>query len=296
MALARQQARGRVEPDPARPRQIDLAPSVQIGEIGHGAGRAIHGLDVGAELDQVARDEARRQPQVAQHLHQQPTAVAAGAAAQAQRLLGALDAGFEPDGVAYVALHFLVEGDQKIQCAQRLALDPVEVGLQQRRGRRMRQVGCQFGAQAAGVGKGHLLGIGFEEKIEGVVHRHFQQQFNRDLELARGLLKHQPGLVVGKRVLLPVDEVRGGLDALRVGQHLGATVWGRTQAHHLRAQVDQAVVAVVRGVAEGNLDRHGVLSLERCCARGIAECGALEPCKDCASLCPRRAKLAAAAG
>ena len=36
MALAGEQARGRVEPDPARPGQIDLGPGVQVGEVDFG--------------------------------------------------------------------------------------------------------------------------------------------------------------------------------------------------------------------------------------------------------------------
>ena len=39
---------------------------------------------------------------------------------------------------------------------------------------------------------------------------------HRDLEFARRRGKHPPGLVVGKRVLLSVDEVLGGLDLERM--------------------------------------------------------------------------------
>ena len=80
MAFAGQQARGRVEADPAGAGQVDLAPGVQVGEVDLGAAGAVERLHVGLELDQVAGDEARRQAQVAQQLHQQPAGVAAGAA------------------------------------------------------------------------------------------------------------------------------------------------------------------------------------------------------------------------
>ena len=52
-----------------------------------GAGRAVERLHVGRQLDQVAGHEARREPEVAQELHQQPAGVAARAAAQLERLL-----------------------------------------------------------------------------------------------------------------------------------------------------------------------------------------------------------------
>ena len=72
MAFAGEQARGRVEADPAGARQVDLAPGVQVGEVDLGAARAVERLDVALQLDQVAGDEARRQAEVAQQLHQQP--------------------------------------------------------------------------------------------------------------------------------------------------------------------------------------------------------------------------------
>ena len=80
VALAGQQAGGRVEADPAGAGQVDLGPGVQVGEVVVGAGRAVERDEVGLELDQVAGDEARGEAEVAQDLHEQP-AVAAGAGA-----------------------------------------------------------------------------------------------------------------------------------------------------------------------------------------------------------------------
>ena len=72
VALAGEQAGGRVEADPAGAGQVDLGPGVQVGEVGLRPRRAVERLHVGLELDQVARDEARRQAEVPQQLHQQP--------------------------------------------------------------------------------------------------------------------------------------------------------------------------------------------------------------------------------
>ena len=62
VALAREQARGGIEADPARPGQVHLGPGVQIDEVLLGAGRADHFLHVRLELHQVAGDKAGRQP------------------------------------------------------------------------------------------------------------------------------------------------------------------------------------------------------------------------------------------
>ena len=64
--LAGQHARGDVEPDPARARQIDLGPGVQIGEIVLDLARAFDRIDVGTQLDEIAGDEARGEPEMAQ--------------------------------------------------------------------------------------------------------------------------------------------------------------------------------------------------------------------------------------
>ena len=82
VAFARQQARRRVEPDPARAGDERFGPRVQVGEIVIGAGRPIERLHVGHELNEVTRGEARGHAQMAHDLHQQPPRVAARAAAR----------------------------------------------------------------------------------------------------------------------------------------------------------------------------------------------------------------------
>ena len=44
-----------------------------------------------------------------------------------------------------------------------------------------------------------------------------------------------------------------------VGQDAGAAMRRRTQAHNLRPDVDGVVIAVVRDMVQGNMDRHGRL-------------------------------------
>ncbi len=62
VAFAGKQSGGRIESNPSGTRQIDFSPSVQIGEIGGGAGRPFERPHVGDELNQVAGDESRREP------------------------------------------------------------------------------------------------------------------------------------------------------------------------------------------------------------------------------------------
>ena len=100
MALAAEQAGGRVHADPAGARQIDLGPGVQVGEILVRALRPFERIDVGLQLDEIAGDEAGGEAEPAQDLHEQPRRVAAGAGAQRQRLVRLLHARLHADDVA----------------------------------------------------------------------------------------------------------------------------------------------------------------------------------------------------
>src|SRR5207245_11322610 len=107
--LARQHARGDVEPDPPRARQIDLGPGVQIGEIAFDLARALDRIDVGPQLHEIAGDEARREAEVAEDLDQQPCRVAARPGAGSQRLFRRLNARLHPDDIADLFLQLRVQ-------------------------------------------------------------------------------------------------------------------------------------------------------------------------------------------
>jgi hypothetical protein len=143
MPFAGEQARGRIEADPAGARQVHLAPGVQVGEVMVGSRRTVERFDVGHQLDQVARNEARRQPEMAQHLHQQPGGVTARAARQFEGFLGRLHAGLEADDVAHRLLHLPVEVDQKVDAGARFGGN-VSEAAQQRRQRQTVQIGFEF--------------------------------------------------------------------------------------------------------------------------------------------------------
>ena len=79
MALAGQQARGRIQSDPARSRQVNLAPGVKVREIMTRACGALDGFRIGDQLNEIPRHEARGESQMSQQLDQQFGGVAAGA-------------------------------------------------------------------------------------------------------------------------------------------------------------------------------------------------------------------------
>ncbi|MNS88282.1 hypothetical protein D3C72_1222510 [compost metagenome] len=124
---------GRIQADPAGAGQVHLAPGVQVGEIHFGAGRTVETFDVGGQLDQVARHKTRRQPQVAQQLHQQPGGVAARTGGLVEGVLRCLYAGLHADQVVDVFAQTLVERDEKVHGGQRRTVDTVQVGLELRR-------------------------------------------------------------------------------------------------------------------------------------------------------------------
>ncbi|MCY1528932.1 hypothetical protein D9M68_640550 [compost metagenome] len=258
MALPGEQAGSGVQADPAGARQVDLAPGVQVGEVHLGAAGAVEGLLVGGELDQVAGDEARRQPQVTQQLHQQPGRVAAGAGGLLQAFFRGLHPGLHADQVADIPRQLLVERHQEIDAAHGREVDAREVVGEQRRCRQAAQVGRQLPLLVGGVVEGNLLGVGLEEEVEGVEHRHLGDQVDLHLHLAGLFREDQARQVVALGVLLPVDEVLAGRHLQAIAEDASTAVGRRAQADDLRAEGDLAIVAIVGDVMQCDMDRHGV--------------------------------------
>lgn len=229
----REQPRGRIEPDPARPWQVDLAPRVQVGEVDLGAARAVDRSDVGRELQQIARHEARREAELPQRLDEQPARIAARARRIGQGFLRRLHARLHPDQVADLALQPLVQRHQEVRGTGRRAVDARDELGETRRHRPLHAVGREFGRQLRRVVEWKLLGRRFEKEVERVVDGHFGDQIDAHLEFARLLGKHEPRLIVGERVLLPVDEVPRGFDAHRVRQDRRTTMRRGPQPHDL---------------------------------------------------------------
>jgi hypothetical protein len=229
---------------------------MQVREVGCRSGRTLEGRDIRHELNQVTRDEARREPEVAQQLDQQPRRVPAGSAAELERPLRRLDAGVEPDDVADVVAERTVQFDEEVVCPGRLPSDRVQIGRQPRRQRLRVQERLQLAQQRRVVLERHLFGGGFQEEVERVVDRHLGDEVDVDPELADRIREVQSRDVVAVRILLPVDEVAARLDAHRIREDRRPALRRRTQPDQLRAQTYEAVVAVVGRVSEGNMNRH----------------------------------------
>ena len=130
MALAGKEAGSGIEADPARARQIDFGPGVQVGEVGFGPGGTVERLDVGFQLNEIAGDEARGESEMAQDLHQQPGAVAARTALQRQGFFRGLDAGLEADDVPRHIHQPGVDFDQKVDSSTLRQVDGLDQCLQ----------------------------------------------------------------------------------------------------------------------------------------------------------------------
>ena len=259
MALAREEAGGRIEADPSRPGQVDLDPRVQIGEVLLGSGRPGERLDVRHELDEIAGDEARRQAEVAQELHEEPGRVAARPAAEGERLLLRLHAGLVADHVGDVALDALVQLDQEVERGARLPADGPEIAGEARGERLHAQVGEELARLLVAVHEGEPLGVGLEEEVEGVVDGELGDQVHLDAQLPRLVREDDARQVVALRVLLPVDEVMLGRDPQRVGQDRRAAVRGGPEAHDLGREPDPPVVSIGADVVEGDVNGHDAL-------------------------------------
>ena len=251
MAFACQQAGGRVEPDPARAGDIDLAPGMQVGEVDRGARRPVERDKIGLQLDQVARDEARGDAEIAERLHQQPARIAARAFAGGQRLLRRHDAGLHADDVADLALHLRVQRDDEVDRVRMRAVDAFEKCLEQRPGRLRRAVDFQVVADVLRVVERKTFRRWFDEEVERVIDRHVGDQIDLDLQLGHRFWKDEAREEVAVGVLLHVDEVVLRLDLERVAKHLGARMRRGLQPDHLRAEHNRPVVFVVRQVIDG---------------------------------------------
>ena len=156
-------------------------------------------------------------------------------------------------------MQLLVQSDQEINGALLAAVHLGEVGLHQRCHGRRDHVGREFFGQRRLVPEGKVLCRGFQKEIKRVVDRHLDDQIDGHLEFPRLLGEHQTGLVVRKRILLPVHEMQRRLDLQGIGDHMAAAVRCRAQAYHLRPQGNQPVVGIVGDMAQRGVNGHGVL-------------------------------------
>ena len=222
-----------------------------------GAGRAVERDEVGLQLDQVARDEACGETEIAQHLHQQPARIAARALGAGQRVLRRLHAGLEPDDVADLALDARVEVDDEVDRVGRRAVDAGEEGGQQRPDRFGLHVDGEVVADFLGIVERPRLRRRLDEEVERIVDRHVGDEVDLDLQLVDRFGEHEAGEEIAVGILLQVHEMVVRRDLQRMAEHLGARMRRRLEADHLRPEDDRPVIYVVGEVIDGSENGHG---------------------------------------
>jgi hypothetical protein len=119
--------------------------------------------------------------------------------------------------------------------------------------------GCDLLGERGVVGERPGLGLGLEEEVERIDHRHVGDQVDHDLEAVGLLREDEARQVIALGILLPVDEMLFGLDRQRIGQNGRPRVRRRTQPHDLRAERHGPVVSVGRSMMQRDLDAHADL-------------------------------------
>ena len=236
VAFAGEQARGRIEADPARARKIDLDPGVEIGEVVVGAGRPVERDEVGLELDEIPRHEPRGEAQMAQDLHQEPARVAAGAEGALERLFRALDARLHPDDVLDLVRQAPVEVDHEIDRPFRRPVDSVEKRLQPRTRVLGRAVDDEVGPEILAIVERPDFRALFNEEVERIVDRHVGDDVDLDLQFVDEFREDVARQPVAVGILLDVDEMLGGRDFQRMRDDAGAAVRRGSKPDDLRAQ------------------------------------------------------------
>ena len=106
------------------------------------------------------------------------------------------------------------------------------------------------------IDEGKPLRVVLEEKVERIDHRHIGDEIDFHFEMPGQLRMHKAREVIALRILLPVEEVVGRLNAQRVAEDRGAAMRSGTQADHLGSQGHQTIILVSRFVVEGYPDTH----------------------------------------
>ena len=199
---------------------------MQVGEIDGGASRSVERHKIGFQLDQVARDEAGSQTEVAQALHQKPRRIAAGAFGQRQRFLGRMNAGFHADDVADFAGEAGIQAHDEIDGSFGGAGDRGQECREQRPGGFGGKIDGKVRRDIFGIGEGKGFGGILDEEIKRVIHGHIRHQIDLDAQFADRFGKDVAGQPVAIGVLLIIHEVVGRADPEAVRHHAGTAVGG----------------------------------------------------------------------
>jgi hypothetical protein len=174
-----------------------------------------------------------------------------------QRLFARLHAGLHADHVGDLVAQPPIEIDEEVDAAARAAIEAAQKGGEIRADGRRLEEGTQLALEPGVVGEGNLLGFRLEEEVERIHDRELGLEVHLDLEAIDLVGEHDAREPVRLRVLLPVEEVRGRLDAQRVGDDRRAAVRRGAQSHDLRREAHQPIVCVASAMIQGDAYGHG---------------------------------------
>ena len=116
--------------------------------------------------------------------------------------------------------------------------------------------GRQLALEPGLVAERDCFSVRFEEKVERIDHRHFGDQVDIDGEIPNEIREDHASEEITLRVLLPIQEVRLGLNLERVSRDRSAAMGRRAQANGLGRQSDQAVILVSSPMMQSDADGH----------------------------------------
>src|SRR3984893_12071518 len=123
------------------------------------------------QLNQIPGDEACRDSQMPENLHEQPCRVTAGPRALFKSLLACLDAWIQPRHVANFVSYPAIQVDQKSDRSALLDRKVLKKSLEERTGRIDRAIGFEILRQLRGVFERVVFDSWFEEEIEWIQRR-----------------------------------------------------------------------------------------------------------------------------
>ena len=118
------------------------------------------------------------------------------------------------------------------------------------------QVGLEVLGESLGVCEADLLGVLLDEEVERIDHLQVGDQADGDRQAAGAVRKNEPGKEIAEGILLPVDEVVGGLDGQRVSLDRRARVWRRAQPDDVRMHLHQPIERVAGAMLQRHFDAH----------------------------------------
>jgi hypothetical protein len=95
-----------------------------------------------------------------------------------------------------------------------------------------------------------------QEKIEGVVHCHLDDEVHPHVQPRHRFIEDQTSEITTLRILLSVDEMIAGHEFQRIGEHPGLRVRRRPQPNHTGAIFDWLVVFISGAVMQGDMEGH----------------------------------------